>query len=381
MKPLRVIRVAVVVTVLLLGSGCSSKTPAGIGPVTAATMSTSSALETPPPVVSPTMSSGTTPTSPPPALTSTTPQTPAKQPPPSTTTPANGLAGQRIYVDPNSDAARQAQQWRQSRPADAALMEKVARGGSAYWTGDWQSSAQVTQDVRAYVAKARAANATPVIVAYNITNRDCGSYSGGGANSDEAYRDWMRSLASGIGSTRAMVIVEPDAIADWDCLSQGQQSARANLIKDAVGVLTSTSGAWVYIDIGTARWLEPVEAARRLRLTGIEQARGFSLNVSNFIGTSESITYGDKLSALVGNKRYVIDTSRNGLGPDPDGEWCNPSGRALGQLPTTSTASARADAYLWVKIPGTSDGSCNGAPEAGTWWPDYALGLAQRATW
>jgi endoglucanase len=37
------------------------------------------------------------------------------------------------------------------------------------------------------------------------------------------------------------------------------------------------------------------------------------------------------------------------------------------------------DAYLWIKRPGESDGSCHGGPPAGAWWPDYALGLARRA--
>ncbi|MCW2873942.1 glycoside hydrolase family 6 protein, partial [Actinacidiphila oryziradicis] len=37
------------------------------------------------------------------------------------------------------------------------------------------------------------------------------------------------------------------------------------------------------------------------------------------------------------------------------------------------------DAYLWVKRPGESDGSCRGAPPAGQWWSDYALRLARAA--
>jgi len=32
-----------------------------------------------------------------------------------------------------------------------------------------------------------------------------------------------------------------------------------------------------------------------------------------------------------------------------------------------------------VKHPGESDGTCNGGPTAGTFWTDYAIGLAQRA--
>ena len=37
------------------------------------------------------------------------------------------------------------------------------------------------------------------------------------------------------------------------------------------------------------------------------------------------------------------------------------------------------DAYLWVKTPGESDGTCNGGPRAGQWWPEYALGLSRTA--
>lgn len=82
-----------------------------------------------------------------------------------------------------------------------------------------------------------------------------------------------------------------------------------------------------------------------------------------------------------GDKHFVIDTARNGLGPSPDGAWCNPPGRALGNPPDTSTETTRADAFLWVKGPGGSDGACNGAPPAGVAYPEYATGLAQRAAW
>ncbi|MBK3561609.1 glycoside hydrolase family 6 protein, partial [Streptomyces sp. MBT56] len=54
-------------------------------------------------------------------------------------------------------------------------------------------------------------------------------------------------------------------------------------------------------------------------------------------------------------------------------QWCDPAGRALGRTPTTRTGEARIDAYLWVKLPGESDG-CSAAP--GAFSPEYAHGLA-----
>jgi endoglucanase len=80
-----------------------------------------------------------------------------------------------------------------------------------------------------------------------------------------------------------------------------------------------------------------------------------------------------------GGKHMVIDTSRNGNGSN--GQWCNPTGMALGNIPTTSTDQSLVDAYLWIKAPGESDGTCNGGPAAGSWWLEYALNLASAAHW
>ncbi len=44
---------------------------------------------------------------------------------------------------------------------------------------------------------------------------------------------------------------------------------------------------------------------------------------------------------------FVIDTARNGLGPSPDDQWCNPPGRVLGEKPSGTTVDSLVDAYLW----------------------------------
>ena len=152
------------------------------------------------------------------------------------------------------------------------------------------------------------------------------------------------------------------------------------MLKDATYRLAAQKTTAVYLDAGHSAWLPSREVASRLKLAGVGHARGFSLNVSNFRRTSEEITYGERISYLTGGKRYVIDTSRNGLGPASNAAWCNPSGRALGVRPTATTGGRHADAYLWVKHPGESDGTCGrGEPAAGNWWRDYAIGLVTRS--
>jgi endoglucanase len=286
------------------------------------------------------------------------------------------LVGARVWQNPDSPARRQADSWRNSRPADATLMDRIASQPVAEWIGGW--TGDVRSHVRSIVDRAASGGTVPVFVAYNIPNRDCGGYSASGAQSTTAgYRSWIREVAEGLSGRKSVVVLEPDAVAQMSCLTAQGQEDRLALLRDAVDLL-KTAGAAVYIDAGNARWVGAADMASRLKRAAIDKADGFSLNVSNFIGTSTNLAYGEAVSSQLSGKHFIIDTSRNGMGGTADGQWCNPSGQALGQAPTTRTGHRLVDAYLWVKYPGESDGPCNGGPAAGSWWPEYALGLAQR---
>ena len=285
--------------------------------------------------------------------------------------------GATLWIDPASNAQCTADAWRASRPADAAQLDKLAALPQACWLGDWNTD--VARDTDVLVTTMSAAGALPVLVAYNIPYRDCGGLSANHLSSAEAYRAWIDAVARGIGGRRAAIILEPDALAGMDCLTTADQQLRAELLTYAVQALRAGGTAAVYIDAGHPFWHPAATMAARLTRAGIGGARGFALNVSNFHSTAANVTYGRELSALVGGRHFVVDTSRNGLGGN--GDICNPAGRALGERPTTRTGERLADALLWVKAPGESDGACNGAPAAGAWMPDYALGLATRARW
>lgn len=288
---------------------------------------------------------------------------------------ANPFAGKRLYVDPNNPAKRQAETWRRSRPIDAALMDQIASRPTAQWFGDWVTN--VGREVNQAVTTITRAGALPVFVAYRIPERDCGSFSAGGARNAEAYRKWIEDFGKGLNGRSAIVILEPDALAGMDCLSAQKRRDRTVMIRDAVAALKAQRAS-VYIDAGHARWHAPATMAPRLRDAGIAAADGFSLNVSNFQDTRANIAYGEQLSRLVAGKHFLIDTSRNGRAAS-DAEWCNPGGRALGVAPTTNTGHPLVDAFLWVKVPGESDGACRGGPRAGSWWSAYALELARLA--
>lgn len=290
----------------------------------------------------------------------------------------NPLAGLKFYINPYSNAANQASAWRSSRPQDAAQMDKIAQSPEAIWLGNW--NANVAADVQTKITNAKTSGQVPVFIAYNIPFRDCGQYSAGGVNDASAYAAWISQIAQGINGNKAIVVLEPDGLALMDCLSSQQKTDRFQMLNSAVTTLKN-AGAIVYLDAGHANWIGASDMANRLTQAGISKADGFALNTSNFTYTSDNINYGTDVSSHVGGKHFVVDTSRNGLGPTSDNQWCNPPGRALGARATTNTGNALVDAFLWLKNPGESDGNCNGGPSAGVWWPDYALGLAQRAAY
>jgi endoglucanase len=294
---------------------------------------------------------------------------------PTTVNSSNPIANASFWIDPYSNAKKQADAWRSTRPADAAQMDKISSHSQAEWFGSWNSD--IYSAVNSSVTAATKSGALPVLVAYNILRLDCGT---GGAATADSYKTWISAFASGLAGRKAVVVLEPDAIAAIECLSAADQATRLSLISYAVQILKAQGQTIVYLDGGHPGWQTATTIAARLTSANVAAADGFSLNVSNFIYTSDNVTYGSAISAATGGKHFIIDTSRNGVGPTADSQWCNPDGRALGTAATTSTGNALIDAFLWIKKPGESDGTCNGGPNGGAWWADYALGLAQRST-
>ncbi|MEV6299422.1 glycoside hydrolase family 6 protein [Actinoplanes sp. NPDC051861] len=289
-----------------------------------------------------------------------------------------------LYVDPQGAAADHVRALeRGGRKADAAVLRRIADRPAATWFTDARPGYQLR--ARRLVHAAAANRRLPVLALYYIPHRDCGSHSGGGAPGARGYRAWIASLAAALRGRPALVILEPDAVAQavrGGCLTARATAERYALLAHAVDTLRALPGVTVYLDAGNPTWIPVTRIAPALRRAGVLRANGFALNVANFETTTLNLRYGTQLSRLVGGRHFVVDTSRNGNGParrgGGDRHWCNPPGRRLGIPPTLRTGYPLADAYLWVKRPGESDGACgNGAPPAGQWYPAYAMALAR----
>ncbi|MET7337396.1 glycoside hydrolase family 6 protein [Nonomuraea sp. NPDC005650] len=335
--------------------------------------------------------------------------------------------GVRFYVQPDTDAARQARTWSvQGRTADAALMRALSQVPQAIWLAGG-SPADVSRTVRESVAQAERRRTVPVFVTNNIPGRDCWN---GGAPDTASYRAWIDAVAEGIGNRPAVVALEPSGLAripgSPEC-PQGGEAASVQRYGDlsyAVETLTGLARSAVYLDGGLAGWPGFTQIADRLVNAGAVRADGFYVNVVGYRPTQRSLAYGAKLSKCVylraaspaascadaalaavpddtpGLPHFVVDTSRNGTGewqppagrfPAPD-EWCNPPGRGAGARPSADTGKPLADAFLWLNSPGFSNGQCTRGtsgpadpvygivtPASGQWWPDQALDRARNA--
>jgi endoglucanase len=297
----------------------------------------------------------------------------------------NPMAVANWYVDPGSAAA--AAQRRAEASGDLALA-----GQLAVIAGTPQATWFIAVDdpatsgyVREWTDRWRAAGSPPAAIAlHGLPHQVCAGDNAPGHDGAAGYRRWIDHWARFIGGHRFVVFLEPDALASSKCLSRQLQAERIGLMAYAARTLSQLPQTAVYEDIGAGDWLSLREAARLLKAAGVRYVRGFSLNVTHFDWTTAEVAYGRKLSRLVGNKHFVVNTSGNGRGPEIGARnfhmWCNPRGRALGPVATAQTANPLADGYFWVGNPGLSDGTCNGGPTVGAFWLQWAVELASNAT-
>ncbi|MET9870576.1 glycoside hydrolase family 6 protein, partial [Streptomyces sp. NPDC006386] len=284
----------------------------------------------------------------------------------------------RLYRHPDS----QVLDWVRAHSGDprhAVIASRIADQPAAVWFAEYAPDT-LTARVAAVTSGGAAQGRVPVLVPYAIPGRDCGGHSQGGAPDLDAYDAWIDRFAAGLGSGEVIVVLEPDSVAQAECLSAGERADRFASLARAGRVLKEANPrARVYFDAGHSGWNAPGKQAAWLRQAGAaspESSDGIFSNVSNFHTTADEVAYDRRvLDALGGPASLgaVIDTSRNGNGAPADGQWCDPAGRKLGRTPTLSTGEPRIDAYLWVKLPGESDG-CKGRP--GTFTASYAYDLA-----
>ena len=202
--------------------------------------------------------------------------------------------GARIQIGALRDAGRM---------ADAELIQSMVETPQAVWVTS-ASPKRVEQSVKATLKQAKGSVA--VLVAYNIPGRDCGGLSAGGAQTVAEYEAWIDGFAAGIGSSPAIVILEPDALGllPSNCgagfpFSDADRFAELNYAVDKLAAQPNTK---VYLDATHSAWLNVGENATRLLAAGVQRAAGFYLNVSNYQFAPNLVQYGTWVSDCIARK-------------------------------------------------------------------------------
>ncbi|MHB8690875.1 MAG: glycoside hydrolase family 6 protein [Solirubrobacteraceae bacterium] len=295
----------------------------------------------------------------------------------------NPLAGASFYVDHFNEAAHAARR----HPALRAIADQP--GAARFGSFSYPSASTA---VARYLSKAAVLEpgTVPMLTTYRIVDGHCGHWSDPPAD-QASYHKWISAFAAGIGTFKAVLFLEQDALITTPCLTSQGVAVRMAELRDAIHVLsTYCPHVIIYLDAGAADALPAARAASLLRQAGVSQVAGFFLNATHFDWTSTEIRYGNQISQMTGGKHFVVSTGESGRGPlAPSNRvkygnevLCNPAGRGLGPRPTTSTGYPNVDAFAWLDNPGGSSGQCvPGAPPAGAYWPAYALSLVRNAVY
>ncbi len=277
--------------------------------------------------------------------------------------------------------------WSSATGSTKDLLAKIALRPRVMWVGGWVSTADIGAVVRKRIADFQRDDPNALVQLATFRTFVNGEGAVGKpltAAAQADYRAWYDQVAHAIGSTHAVIVLEPDLGLAWQGWRPRVRFTLAAYAARVLGALPHTS---VYIDASDADWLHLPQATQQLLLSGVKYVRGFALGATHYSSTASNITYGAALVAAlakagVPGRHFVVDTADNGrpftwaqfYAAHPHGNFDNANVCAsitqlrcdtLGIPPTTFTASTAwgmsaavrraaarsADAFLWFGRP------------------------------
>ncbi|WP_437295900.1 glycoside hydrolase family 6 protein [Sorangium sp. So ce426] len=355
----------------------------------------------------------------------------------------NPFAGGHLFVDPGYVKKVDSSIAQVTDTALKAKMEKVKQIQTAFWL----DRIEAIKELPAYLdAALKLQNelcepVTALIVIYDLPNRDCFAEASNGElhldqNGTQRYREEyiapIKQILAAHSGQRIAAVIEPDSLPNIAtnlggkrCDETTAQSYRDNVAHTLKEL--NMPHVYQYIDAAHSGWLGWPDNQKKgaqifaevIKAAGSPaNVRGFATNVANYTQLSYSsesydqqdnpcfgeFDYVDAMASALaaeglGDKHFIIDTSRNGVGNIREdwGYWCNNIGAGMGERPRANPGGAtNLDAFVWVKPPGDSDGvgqegqprydlfcgkenADTRAPQAGQWFHDYFVECVKNA--
>ncbi|WYZ42031.1 hypothetical protein EsH8_V_000926 [Colletotrichum jinshuiense] len=278
------------------------------------------------------------------------------------------------------------------------------------------------------------------VVIYDLPGRDCAAKASNGElkvgelnRYKTEYIDPIVKILKAHPKTAFALVIEPDSLPNLVTNSNLQTCQNsASGYRDGVAYAIKSlnlPNVVMYLDAGHGGWLgwndnlKPgaEELAKAYKAGGSpSQLRGIATNVAGWNSwDAEPGEFANKpdgqYNKAQNEKKYVtlfgaalktagmpnhaiVDTGRNAVQGlrEEWGNWCNVNGAGFGVRPSGSTGLELADAFVWVKPGGESDGTSDTSatrydsfcgksdaykpsPEAGTWNQDYFEMLLKNA--
>jgi len=317
----------------------------------------------------------------------------------------------------------------------AASAKKVGDVGTFLWI-DTRARIDVIEDNLKDVPCDQLA----AFVIYDLPGRDCAAKASNGelaagdiSTYKTEYIDPIVAIFKKYPNTAIALVIEPDSLpnlvtnADLQTCKDSASGYREGVAYALKSL--NLPNIIMYVDAGHGGWLgwndnlKPgaKELADVYKKAGSpKQVRGISTNVAGWNAWDLSPgefskatdaqwnkcqnektfveTFGPLLKSAGMPSQAIIDTGRNavtGLRLEW-GDWCNVNGAGFGVRPTGTTGSSQADAFVWVKPGGESDGTSDTSatrydsfcghedaykpsPEAGQWNQEYFEMLVKNA--
>lgn len=277
--------------------------------------------------------------------------------------------------------------WRDSTGTTKDLLAKIALRPRVIWFTDGSKPAGATELVRQRIRDFQRGNpdAYAQLAVFGLYPKGESRRTEPFTNAmQDTYKAWINNVARGIGSSKVILVLEPDLAVAW---TGWRPNVRFALAAYASRVLSKLPNVTIYLDGSSADWLPADKAVRMLVRAGVRNVHGIALGSTHYDSVSSNILYGATLVRRLAargypGKRVVIDTADNGrpfthkqfYARFPNGAFDNANlcrtktelrCLTLGIPPTTNVASTRwgmslkvrntaatyVDAFLWFGRP------------------------------